>query len=157
MEMMGKTILRLDRKRPEVLAELHPDLLPRVLAILRLSGGKLTPWCGYRSEKEQNEAKARGFSNAAWGQSPHNYRPALACDLVLDPRFVRVRPNKSDPRYPDLWDDASPEALDVWARLEDWAADNGLMRVTVGGRPDLPHVELPRWRSYISQAAAGKE
>lgn len=154
MERLGQSILTLDRKRPEVLAQLHPDLLPRILAVLKASNGKLTPWQGFRTASEQRRAKALGHSNADWGQSPHNFLPALACDLVLDPRFVPVRPSKSDPRYPDLWDDETPEAAAVWAGLEEWAADAGLERVTLaGGKPDLPHLQLIRWRSYISHAS----
>lgn len=153
MELLGQSILTLDRRRPDVLSQLHADLLPRVLAVIKASGDRLTPWEGYRSASAQRRAKALGHSNADWGQSPHNYHPALACDLVLDPRRVPVRPSKTDPRYPDLWDDETPEALAVWLELDDWAADQGLGRVVLaGGKPDRPHVELLRWRSYVTAA-----
>ena len=155
MELLGRTIITLDRRRPDVLAQLHPDLLPRILAILTLSNSKLTPWQGYRTASEQRRAKALGHSAADWGQSPHNFLPALACDPVLDPRFVPVRPSKSDPRYPDLWDDETPEAAAVWSALDGWAEQQGLERVTLaGGRPDLPHLQLLSWRSYISATSA---
>lgn len=155
MDLLGRTIITLDRRRPDVLAQLHPDLLPRILAILKVSNGALTPWQGFRTASEQRRAKALGHSNADWGQSPHNYLPALACDLVLDPRFVPVRPSKSDPRYPDLWDDETPEAVAVWRELEGWAEQQGLERVTLaGGKPDLPHLQLLNWRSYISATSA---
>jgi peptidoglycan L-alanyl-D-glutamate endopeptidase CwlK len=37
--------------------------------------------CSYRGEKDQNDAFARGNSNARFGESPHNFRPSLAIDF----------------------------------------------------------------------------
>ncbi|MEK9722170.1 MAG: hypothetical protein VW405_01635 [Rhodospirillaceae bacterium] len=148
---------RLDERRARILAELHPDLRVRIDRILR--DPRFAPWEGHRSDAKQRDAYARGASNAAPGQSPHNHLPALACDLVLDPRHVRVRPSKSNPEYPDLWDDESPDAQHAWQALDQMAAAAGLGRVRIRRRgaprgvtvPDLPHVELPNWRDLAAR------
>lgn len=45
----------------------------------------LTVLCGYRGEKEQNEAFAKGTSKLQWPHSKHNHLPALAVDLAPFP------------------------------------------------------------------------
>jgi len=112
-------------------------------------GGRLTPYCGYRGPGEQAAALAAGASAARFGESPHNFTPALACDLVLDPRKVNVRPNPVDVEWPDLWDDETSSALAAWEALERASLAMGLERVNVGGRRDKPHVQMPSWRSLI--------
>ena len=137
----------LDRRRDRVLAELHVTLATRVRQIESMTGGRFAPYCGYRGEKEQNEAKAAGHSRAVWGESPHNFTPALACDLVLDPRVVAVGEIDG---WPNLWDIVSPEAVQAWAMLEAAATTVGLARVTLShARRDYPHVELPGWRALV--------
>jgi hypothetical protein len=153
MELKGKTIVRLARRRPEVLAELHHELLSMVVPLLSELGGRLTPYCGFRGQKEQELAFSQGTSGARWGQSPHNFRPSLAVDLVLDPTHVSVQAHQGDPRFPDLWDDTSPEARAAWTDLEAAALRYGLERVSIGGKRDLPHLQLPEWRAYVSGAS----
>jgi hypothetical protein len=147
MEFKASTIVRLARRRPEVLAELHHELLVRVLPLLSALGGRLNPYCGFRVHARTSRAR--------WGESPHNYRPALAVDLVLDPMRVAVRAHPQDPRYPDLWDNVSPAGRAVWPDLEAEALRHGLERVDlpdpVTGEPtrDLPHLQLPSWRAFL--------
>lgn len=143
----------LDRRYDQVLAELHPELRVCVLELLDRMGGRVTPYCGFRDEQAQEAARRAGTSNASFGQSPHNYKPALACDLVLDPRAVQVRPHTKDPRYPDLWDPISDQAWTTWSDLHKQAQEVGLDRVWLrrrgGGRKlDKPHVQLRNWRDY---------
>lgn len=148
---------RLDRRREKVLGELHPDLRARVGRILK--DPRFAPWDGYRTDREQADAYARGTSKAAPGESPHNFLPSYACDLVLDPRHVRVKAHKTDPRYPDLWDNDSPEAQAAWQALDEMAAAAGLRRVKFKRRgfrdeeptTDLPHVELHGWRDMAGE------
>lgn len=149
MMFTAATIARLEKRRPFILAELHPLLRKVVVSVLDDLGGRLTPWCGFRGQQEQVAALAAGTSHARWGESPHNFSPALACDLVLNPERVPVRANPVDPRYPDLWDDETPEALAAWEALEVMARMNDLERVKVKGRRDRPHVQLPGWRRYV--------
>lgn len=147
----------LDKRRQQVLDELHPDLRARVERILR--DERFAPWQGYRSDAQQRDAYARGFSNAAPGESPHNHWPALACDIVLNPRRVMVRAHKQNPDYPDLWDDESADAQHAWLALDAAAQSAGLARVRIRRRgaprgvtvKDLPHVELPNWRDLIER------
>ena len=153
MELKAKTIVRLARRRPEVLAELHHELLARVLPLLSELGGRLTPYCGFRNREDQESAFNKGTSGARWGQSPHNFRPALAVDLVLDPTHVSVQAHRADPRYPDLWDDTSPDARAAWTDLEAAALRHGLERTSIDGKRDLPHLQLPEWRAYVSGAS----
>ena len=148
---MGRTVLDLDRRRPIVLAELHPKLRDAVEHILDSMSCRLAPYCGYRGADEQRDAYESGASNARPGESPHNHSPALACDLVLDPRRVSVRPHPQDDRYPDLWDDETPAALAAWEALDVLSRQAGLERVAVRGRLDRPHVQLPDWRALIPQ------
>lgn len=149
MKHLVRTVRALEDRRVRILDELHPLLRERVAAVLTDTGGRLAPWCGFRGQVEQDRAFAEGNSNARFGESPHNFAPALACDLVLSPALVRVRPHPDDPSVPDLWDDESPEALAAWEALEQAAKAHGLARVNVRGRRDRPHVELPSWRSYV--------
>lgn len=155
MRHLPDVLRNLSTRRTKVLDELHPELRALVLKLEDACGYRVVPWCGFRSKDEQEKAKAGGFSNAGFGQSPHNYRPALACDLVLHPGRVAVREHPDAPGWPDLWDRSSKAALDAWALLEDQATALGLERVDIGraGRRtrDWPHVQLRSWRSYLPQ------
>jgi len=151
---LDETRRRIEERRDRVLRELHPELRRRVIAVLADLGDRLVPWEGYRDALGQQKARAAGFSDADFGESPHNYQPALACDLVLNPDRVAVAPHKQDPDYPNLWDSESPEAVQAWADLEEACVRYGLDRVDVKGKRDKPHVQLFRWRAYISAKAA---
>lgn len=151
LKLLASTVATIERRRPRVLDELHPELRGKIEKLLVDLGGIVTPWEGYRDQHGQERALASGVSRAGWLQSPHNYRPALACDLVLHPALVVVRAHPENPGMPDLWDTSSPSAVKAWAALEDYCALAGLDRVTIGGgRRDWPHVQLPRWRSYLA-------
>lgn len=155
MKKLDQTLRTIDRKRSQVLVELHSELRRRVQPIIE--DLRFAPWCGYRGPAEQAEALAAGASQATFGQSPHNFRPALAVDVVLDPRHVRVRPHPQDPEYPDLWDDETPDALAAWEALERAAELHGLQRVDILDRAtgkkkrDRPHLQLAGWRRFVRQ------
>lgn len=140
----------LDERHAKAIGELHPLLRARVERVLDRCGGRFKAWQGFRSPIEQETAFLEGNSNAKFGESPHNWRPALAVDVVLDPRVVAVRENVNAPGWPDEWDDVTDVAVDAWNLLELAAAAEELDRVTIrGGKKDLPHLQLPAWRSYI--------
>jgi hypothetical protein len=150
LEHLHSTVDRIEKASAKVLRELHPELLKRVNAAMAQLDGRFVAYCGFRGESEQKLARMAGHSDAKWLESPHNYRPALACDVVLNPRMVRVRPHPSDPAYPDLWDTVSPEAVRAWADLDRAAAMHVLERVTFrSGKKDLPHLQLPAWRKWL--------
>lgn len=153
MKNLHVTLADLDRRRPRVLGEIHPQLRLLVVPMLEQLGDRFAPYCGFRDSGDQAKALAAGASNAAFGESPHNFSPALAIDVVLDPRRVPVRAAPSSPEWPDLWDEETPEALAAWEALELAAVAAGLERVdiVVHGvkRRDKPHVQLHAWRSLI--------
>ena len=41
--------------------------------------------CGFRNEQDQEKAFREGYSNAKWGQSPHNVFPSEAVDIAPYP------------------------------------------------------------------------
>ncbi len=143
--------LRNIRRRSErALGELHPNLQFAVMHICADMEYRVAPWTGFRGEEDQKKAWLAGFSNAyAFGQSPHNYKPALACDLVLNPARVPVK-ERGDSGWPDLWDTTTPEAKKAWEDLTECAARYGLERVKIRRRgrvvTDNPHVQLPGWK-----------
>jgi hypothetical protein len=151
MKDFAETCARIDKRRHRVLGEIHPALFRVVQLVILDLGGRLTPWEGYRDQKGQESALRRGTSETKWGESPHNFKPALAIDLVLDPRLVQCRPHAAAPETPDLWDDTSPQAKAAWIALEAAAQRYRLERVRVHGRRDHPHLQLQNWRSYIPQ------
>jgi len=89
-----------------------------------------------RDQQGQNAALASGASEAAWGQSPHNFSPALALDIYP---IVMDRPGHiGSPAV-------STKSAD-YLRIRQIAESRGL---TSGGgwtSPDWPHVEITGWR-----------
>lgn len=82
--------------------------------------------CGYRGEKEQNEAFAKGTSKLKWPNSKHNHLPSLAVDLAP---------------YPVDWKNvAAFESLRVYALA---VADTLGIRIRIISW-DLPHYELSK-------------
>lgn len=150
LEKLHVTRRALRIKATTIPKELHPELLARVRGLMMDLDNRFCMWTGYRDKAAQERAFQTGKSQARWLQSPHNYKPALAVDLVLNPDVVDVAPNDRDPRWPNLWDKESPQALKAWFDLELAAIDHHLKRVVLRSGPDLPHLELPAWRSYAS-------
>jgi hypothetical protein len=91
--------------------------------------------CSYRPEADQNRAFALGHSKAKFGQSPHNFRPALAIDYF---RLTQAGGASFDrPWYIAVLMPAVRKAGLVsggdWAKFRDY-----------------PHVEVPNWRGKVS-------
>ena len=86
--------------------------------------------CGYRGEKEQNEAFEEGKSKAKFGQSKHNIRPSQAIDIVPYP----VNWDSKDPRWTEM-------ALNAM-----WCSGKLGFEIVWGGNfknfKDLPHFEI---------------
>lgn len=159
-------------KQQAILDDLHPLLRARVESMLDELGGRFVPICGYRSPADQLKAYRRGrdvvvaddgitvvsarktgptVTNAAPGQSPHNYRPALAVDLVLDVDVVAVGPHPDDARVRNAWEmrPAYPEAVRAWRDLATACVQAGLVHGGSWRIRDWPHVELASWREYL--------
>lgn len=115
------------------LEQCHP-----LLQLLMYEAIKVTDFsviCGFRGEREQNEAYNRGNSKLKWPQSKHNQTPSLAVDIVP---------------YPIDWNDErrfrtlGTVVKEIWAQLpeekkEGWSLSWGGDWKTF---KDFPHFEL---------------
>lgn len=130
---------QLDRASALRLQDAHPKLRTLVLA-LAAEGFEFRVLDSLRDQQDQEAAKARGNSKAGWLQSPHNYVPAIAVDLVP---------------LPVKWNDLAP-FKDMGARLKRLAAKLSIP-ISWGGDwrsfKDYPHVELHPWRDFAKNAA----
>jgi len=97
--------------------------------------------CSYRGEVAQEMAFDAGHSNAHFGESPHNFKPALAVDVVP---------------YPIEWRDKdrmhyfAGQVMGIAAKMGieikwggDWDRDTHLSDERFH---DLPHFELVNWK-----------
>ena len=101
--------------------------------------------CGHRGEAAQEMAFDAGHSNAHFGESPHNFEPALAVDVIP---------------YPTQWRDT--DRMHYFAGEVKGIAEMMGIEITWGGDwdrdthlsdqrfHDLPHFELKNWR-YIAE------
>lgn len=114
------------------LNEAHPDLQRVMREAIKHTDFTIIE--GYRGEAEQNKAKAEGKSNAAFGQSPHNFTPALAVDVMPYPEAFQASQAR--------WDEVGAAILAAAKRLK--------IDVTWGKHftklVDQPHFELTNWR-----------
>lgn len=147
LEATPQSIATLGKRHKRALTEMHPELLARVSGLLSDLRGQFMIWDGFRGKQAQQTALAMGRSHARFGASPHNYSPCLAVDVVLNPARVVCAPHPEDDRYPNLWQSGHP----AWADLERAAIRHHLRRVDVGGRRDLPHLELPGWWDLVQR------
>lgn len=89
--------------------------------------------CGHRGEVDQERAFQEKRSKARWGESPHNFEPALAFDLVPYPVEWKRR---------DRFYEMAAVVL-YCAKLEGvelvWGGDWKMQ--------DLPHFELKGWKA----------
>jgi peptidoglycan L-alanyl-D-glutamate endopeptidase CwlK len=91
--------------------------------------------CGFRGEKEQNEAYSSGHSKLKWPQSKHNKIPSEAVDIVPYPIDWN-----DERRFRDLgqvvkeiWDRLPPEKTEGYELS--WGGDWKSFK-------DFPHFEL---------------
>lgn len=98
--------------------------------------------CTYRSPDEQNALynSTPKVTNAKGGQSPHNFRPALAFDIG----FVTLKKTLS-------WDSKLfKKFADIIVAIEPKVEWGGSWQ---GGFVDNPHFQLHSWKNY-KQASA---
>jgi peptidoglycan LD-endopeptidase CwlK len=122
---------------------LHPALLPIYREwLIRCHAENLAVKviCTWRSAMEQNAAKAKGFSNASAGQSPHNCvdtngNPASkAFDFAVFDENARYVTDGKDARYTRAGAIAKELGL-VWG---------GDFKSIF----DPSHIELKNWKTY---------
>ena len=92
----------------------------------------------YRDPAAQQEAFDTGKSHARPGQSPHNFNPSLAVDMVP---------------HPVNWNDRDA-FIALGALTKKLARQNGIS-ITWGGDfsnlVDMPHFELLNWQQIVMQ------
>ena len=74
---------KFSEKSLKVRGELHPDLQKIFDEVIKTFDCSLV--CGYRSEKDQNDAFANGFSKLRFPNGPHNKFPSIAVDAYPYP------------------------------------------------------------------------
>jgi peptidoglycan L-alanyl-D-glutamate endopeptidase CwlK len=67
----------------KVRSELHPELVKPFDVLIKKFDHSLV--CGYRNEKDQNEAFGNGFSKLRFPNGPHNKFPSIAVDAYPYP------------------------------------------------------------------------
>lgn len=129
-------------------AELHPILQQLVDEAIKEVDFVILD--AQRGRAEQEKAFKGGFSKARFGQSAHNYRPAVALDIcpfpidfndaakfrVIAKVFMRIA---KDQKLPIRWGGD-------WDMDGDWKDEKFL---------DLGHFELHPWRSYAKNLIEG--
>lgn len=128
------------------LAELHP-LLQKLLneAIKQFDFVVLD---AQRGEAEQMLAYRTGKSKVKFGNSPHNYKPAVACDIVPYP----IKWNATKPFITMQMKIIKPLAAKLKIPIRqglDWNR-NGIL--TDENFVDMPHIELHPWREWAKKS-----
>lgn len=92
--------------------------------------------CASRDEVDQEAAFQRGASRAHFGQSAHNYSPALALDTFF---LIDGKAQWPKEKYEQIFgDDALPEFLK-------WYGEKGAAFY------ELPHFEMVDWRDIVAR------
>lgn len=123
-------------KSIERLRTAHPDLQKLAEALDKVI--PIQVLYGYRNKEEQQEAYLTGHSKAQWGESPHNYTPAMAIDVAP---------------LPINWTDLA--AFDrMVLELKRLALTLGV-KVTCGSDfksfKDRPHIEITGWKQLVNK------
>lgn len=123
-----------------MLVNAHFDL-QRVLK-LAITRYDFTILCTYRNKADQEAAFVGGKSKAHFGQSPHNYIPSVAVDVVPYP----IDWNNLK-RFDELHDVMMQAAKELGVPLR-WGGDWDGNPSTLNKLNDLPHFELNPWRDF---------
>lgn len=120
------------------LAQAHPDLQRLFNAVIEEYDCKVLD--AQRNHDEQEAAFRKGNSRAHFGQSPHNYIPAIALDVVPYPIDW-----KDLKRFRALAKIVKAKAVELDIPIQ-WGGDWTSIK-------DYPHYELSPWRTYAKQAS----
>lgn len=119
------------------LAEAHPLLQKLFNEVIK--DADCTVLDGQRGRAEQERAFSHGHSRAHFGQSPHNYIPAVALDVVP---------------YPLDWTDIP--AFVALSKIVKSKAEELNIPISYGGDwksiKDYPHYELNPWRDWAKKS-----
>jgi hypothetical protein len=143
-----------DRRRSQLLRfdpELvRPDMLRFGQALIKEFELYEIPFfihCGARSPQEQQDAFDGGFSNAKFGESPHNYDGACALDIIHGTLGWELSDDYKEKR--ELWRAVHHIGQIVQTRMK--ASDKkSPLQITWGGNfkglYDPAHWELTHWK-----------
>lgn len=109
----------------------QPELIELATEVSKIFDIQVT--CGYRNKEDQEKAFEDGFSKAHWMESPHNYNPSFAVDIVP---------------YPEKWSDEK-KLRELGAVVKKKAKEMN-MDIEWGGDwkfVDLPHYEISDWKN----------
>jgi peptidoglycan LD-endopeptidase CwlK len=122
------------QKSLNILNQAHDDLIKLFKEVIKEVDCSIV--CGYRGQTDQEAAFNSGASHAHWKQSPHNYTPSLAVDVLP---------------YPSLY--SSNEKFIELSEVVKKIADNLNIKITWGGDfpgfADFPHYQLRDWMKMI--------
>lgn len=125
---------RFSQKSLDILNQSHPDLIRLFKEVIKEYDCSVI--CGYRGEKEQEEAFRNGYSKAHWKQSPHNFSPSLAVDVIPYPKdWNDIK------RFKELAGITKIKAVDMGIEI-DWGGDWENFR-------DYPHYQIHNWLKLI--------
>jgi peptidoglycan LD-endopeptidase CwlK len=111
----------------------QPELVELITEVSKEQNIQVT--CGFRNKEDQEKAYKDGFSKAHWLQSPHNYNPSYAVDVVP---------------YPAKWSDENK--LRELGKIILEKAKKLNIDIEWGGNwkfVDLPHYEIRDWKNKI--------
>lgn len=120
---------------------LHPKLKLIIDDVLAVRSIGIT--CSIRSRRDQEQAFNLKRSKAHFGQSPHNYFPALAFDFI--PMPFKEADWSNSKRFAEV----AADIKDIAAKLKvtiHWGGDWETFK-------DYPHIELYHWRDLIDREA----
>jgi peptidoglycan L-alanyl-D-glutamate endopeptidase CwlK len=126
-----------DKRSAERLAQAHP-LLQKLMTEAR----KEIPFQILQSQRgrvEQNRAYAEGHSKARFGQSAHNWSPAIALDIA---------PIPLDWKNTAAFRKLANVILPLAKKLDIPITWGGSWKTLV----DMPHYELRPWREWAAKA-----
>lgn len=98
---------------------------------------------GERTKADQEKYYKKGTSNAKFGQSPHNYHPSLAVDIIPYP--VPKTSNGEWDNNSEIWNDMSMLVKEISKELGIDIIWGGDFKSLV----DKPHFEIANWKSLI--------
>ncbi len=128
------------RDKFDRLSKAHPDIQSAVKNVASKISFDVIVSCTTRSREDQAAAFKSGNSKAKFGQSPHNYSPALAVDLV--PCDNDGKPDWTTIHlYKALAEEMKRELNITWGG--DWKTFK-----------DYPHFELPDWKDRVKTGEA---
>ena len=132
------------RASRERLKTCHPDLQKLMNEVIQDTPVDFTIVTGYRNEEEQTKAYNAGLSKARFMESPHNYSPSLAVDVMPYANGRLIGDEDMDSYYA-----LNDIIMETYKELK----DNGDIDIDIEWAYDkwgwdLPHYQVVGWKEY---------